>query len=103
MTAHGSRSPSPDSHEPEGGLRPFSGIRPFPGLRTDGSAHAGDAPAPPAVSDAPDDDAAPHRADGGHGAAAGPREDRAGRGADAVVSGGSPAHPAEQGLSLIHI
>lgn len=42
MTAHGSRSPSPDSHEPEGGLRPF------PGLRTDGSAHAGDAPAPPA-------------------------------------------------------
>jgi len=54
MTAHGSRSPSPDSHEPEGGLRPF------PGLRSDGSAHAGDAPAPPTASDAPDDDAAPH-------------------------------------------
>ena len=92
MTAHGSRSPSPDSHEPEGGLRPF------PGLRTDGSAHAGDAPAPPASpAGGPDDDAAPRHADGGHGAAAGPREHRAGRGADAAARGGHPAHQAVRG------
>lgn len=91
MTAHGSRSPSPDSHEPEGGLRPF------PGLRTDGGGLPEDAPDWPASpAGGPDDDAAPRHADGGHGAAAGPREHRAGRGAEAGVSGGSPAHPADR-------
>lgn len=90
MTAHGCRSPSPDSHEWQGGLRPF------PGLRTDGSGLQGDAPVPPTASDAPDDDAAPRRSEGGHGAAAGPSEDRAGRGAEAAVSGGRSVHPADR-------
>ncbi|MBK4120165.1 DegV family protein [Kocuria rhizophila] len=89
MTAHGCRSPSPDSHEWQGGLRPF------PGLRTDGSGLQGDAPVPPAASDAPDDAAAPGRSDGGHGAAAGPSEDRAGCGAEAALSGGRSVHPAD--------
>lgn len=84
MTAHGSRSPSPDSHEPEGGLRPF------PGLRTDGGGLPEDAPAPPASpAGAPEDDAAAQGPAQGHHRAAHPvlPEDRPG----APDAPGSPA------------